>query len=202
MTRARKHWWQRRRPHPKRRPPSSSSRPRTRVRCSNTRSMRSRKISAWYSCCAWSKASTCARRRKAWKSTRRRCARDCFARSASCARISHSVCAAKAPGSSTSGRSVATTWSRGCWRDYRTSDRGSLRGELFERDHGRPFDGLQHDGRGHVAHAAHAQQTAHREIRECLDVAHDDVEQEIHLAGHRVAGQYLGPVDQRAPEAL
>ena len=35
-----------------------------------------------------------------------------------------------------------------------------------------------------------------------LDVAHDDVQQEVHLAGHGVAGEDLGPVDERAPEAL
>ena len=35
-----------------------------------------------------------------------------------------------------------------------------------------------------------------------FDVTHDDVQQEIHLARHGVAGQDLGPVDERAPEAF
>ena len=35
-----------------------------------------------------------------------------------------------------------------------------------------------------------------------FDVAHDDVQQEIHFARHGVAGEDLGPVDERAPKAL
>ena len=49
---------------------------------------------------------------------------------------------------------------------------------------------------------ADAQQPAHGEVRQRLDVAHDDVQQEIHLAGHGVAGEHFGPVDERAPKAL
>ena len=40
------------------------------------------------------------------------------------------------------------------------------------------------------------------EVGQRFDVAHDHVQQEVHLSRHRVAGQHLGPVDERAPEAL
>ena len=47
-----------------------------------------------------------------------------------------------------------------------------------------------------------AQQAPHGEIRQRLDVADDDVQQEVHLAGHGVAGEDLGAIDERAPEAF
>ena len=133
--------------------------------------------------------------------SRRRCARGCFARSASCASSCRSGCTAKARRSSISAPSAAIAWSSACSRVCRprraqsgassssgiTGERLTVSSTIDEVTSRTPL---------------HAQQAAHGEVRQRFDVAHDHVQQEIHLAGHRVAGEHFGPVDQRAPEAL
>ena len=104
----------RKRPRPATRQPRiSSSKRRMHARCSSTPSMRCRRTSAWCSCCAWSKDSTCARPRSASSSTPPPCARGCSARSASCAASCRGGCRARARRSSTSAPSAAiASWTR------------------------------------------------------------------------------------------
>src|SRR6185436_10750637 len=103
------------------------------------------------------------------------------------------------------GRAVARGWLASTAIDRlreRQPAAPSLRREFLEGNDRRALDGLEHDRRGHVAYARNLQQAAHGEIRNGLDVAHDHVQQEVHLPGERVAGQYLRPFDQRPAEAF
>ncbi|CDO34375.1 hypothetical protein SPHV1_150031 [Novosphingobium sp. KN65.2] len=63
------------------------------------------------------------------------------------------------------------------------------------------LDRLEDDDRLHVAYAGNAQQRLERDLREVLHVAGDDVNEVVHVPGHRMAGNDIGIVLDRLLEA-